>query len=78
MNKAECGIEEQFEKNDCNLVTVARLVEQKGIQRLIKVHKKLLEDGIKHKIYVVGDGPLRQMLEEEIKELQVASSFLLL
>ena len=78
MKKAEETIPEKFEDDVCNIVTVARLVEQKGIQRLIKVHKKLLEDGIKHKIYVVGDGPLKPILEEEIKKLQVASSFLLL
>lgn len=78
MKKAEETIPEKFEDDVCNIVTVARLVEQKGIQRLIKVHKKLLEDGIKHKIYVVGDGPLKPILEEEIKKLQVELSFVLL
>lgn len=73
--------EEQKEKFDTkfiNFVTVARLVPQKGIDRLIKVHSKLLKDGLFHKIYVIGDGPEKEKLQELIKKEKVDETFNLL
>ena len=29
---------------------------QKGFDRLLKVHKKLLDEGFKHRIQIIGDG----------------------
>lgn len=69
---------EQFSPKDINLVTVARLVEQKAIDRLIRVHKKLIDNDFNHNIYVIGDGPLRIKLEEQIKEQKVKNTFQLL
>ena len=60
------------------IVTVARLVKQKAIDRLIHVHSKLIKDGIKHTIYVIGDGPEKKRLQEMIKDKAVEDSFLLL
>ena len=61
-----------------NFVTVTRLVEQKAIDRLIKVHKKLIDNGYYHKIYVIGDGPEREKLEDLVKGNNVNETFLLL
>ena len=61
-----------------NFVTVARLVEQKAIDRLINVHTKLIKDGFAHKIFVVGTGPLKEQLEEQIEKLNVKDTFVLL
>ena len=61
-----------------NFVTVARLVEQKAIDRLINVHSKLINDGLRHKIFVVGTGPLKEKLEEQIEKLNVKDTFILL
>ena len=61
-----------------NFVTVARLVEQKAIDRLIDVHCKLINDGFLHKIFVVGTGPLKEKLEEKIEKLNVKDTFILL
>ena len=55
-SKAEIG-QEYIDKNIPSIITVARLVEQKAIDRLINVHKRLIDDGIMHNIYVIGDGP---------------------
>lgn len=63
--KKENGIE--FDKKSINLVTVARLVPQKALDRLIKVHAKLIKEGINHNIYIVGDGPEKAKLQEIIK-----------
>jgi len=37
-------------------VSVGTVFPQKGFDRLLKVHKKLLDEGFKHKILIVGDG----------------------
>lgn len=69
---------EKLTNNTFNFVTVARLVEQKGIDRLINVHSKLINDGFSHKIFVVGTGPLKEKLEEQIKKQNVENTFILL
>jgi len=80
-NKALLEDDEDLEKltnNTFNYVTVARLVEQKAIDRLINVHSKLIKDGYNHKIFVVGTGPLKEKLEEQIEKLNVKGTFILL
>lgn len=67
-----------FNKNEVNIVQVSRLVEQKAIDRLIKVHSKLIKEGIKHHIYIIGDGPERQKLEQLIEKNNVKETFTLL
>lgn len=75
-------IEEQdkdiFKNNEVNLVQVSRLVEQKAVDRLIKVHSKLIKEGYKHNIFVIGDGPLKEKLQKQIDEEKVSSTFKLL
>lgn len=67
-----------FNKEEFNIVTVARLVNQKAIDRLIDVHSKLIQEGIQHKIYVIGDGPEKSKLQKRIEEKEVKDSFILL
>ena len=74
IEKAKQDIEE-FDKNTINFVTVARLVEQKAIDRLIKVHSNLINNGLIHNFYIVGDGPQRTELEKLIKENNVEKTF---
>ena len=54
------------------------MVEQKAIDRLIRVHSKLIKKGFKHKIFIVGDGPLKEKLVKQIEELGIKDSFILL
>ena len=58
-------------------VQVSRLVPQKGLFRLLDVHRKLIENGYKHRIYVVGDGPIRSDLQILIAEYDLVDSFIL-
>ncbi len=37
-------------------ISVGTVFPQKGFDRLLKVHKKLLDEGFKHRILIVGDG----------------------
>lgn len=78
IKKSNENIDIPFDKNSINFVTVSRLVYQKGIDRLIKVHKKLIESGYRHNFYVIGNGPEREKLEKLIKENNVEKTFHLL
>lgn len=68
----------EIDKKCVSFVQVSRLVDQKAVLRLLDVHKKLIDDGYEHKIYIVGDGPQREELETKIKEYGVQDTFNLL
>lgn len=74
IEKAKQNIED-LEKNTTNFVTVARLVEQKAIDRLVKVHSNLINNGLIHNFYIIGDGPQRNELKKLIKENNVEKTF---
>lgn len=78
IKKAEKSENIPFDTNDFNIVTVARLVEQKAIDRLVKVHADLIKQEMNHKIYVIGDGPEKERIENLIKENNVQDTFILL
>lgn len=59
------------------ICAVGRLSEEKGFSRLISIHKRILEKGLEHSLVIVGDGPERKNLEEQIHQLGVESSVLL-
>ena len=79
LEKAEKEIgQEYIEKSVPSIITIARLVPQKAIDRLINVHKRLIDEKIMHNIYVIGDGPEKENLINQIKELNVEETFKLM
>ena len=78
LEKAEEKVELPYIDKEINLLTVCRLVEQKALDRFIKVQKELERNGIHTKIYIVGDGPLRFNLQKEIDEEGLTDRFILL
>ena len=78
LKKADIGEASEIKDNSVSFVQVSRIVEQKALFRLLEVHKKLIADNYKHTIYIVGDGPLIEELEEKIKEYKLSKSFVLL
>ena len=78
LKKAQEKMDFEYDNNTINIVTVARLVPQKAIDRVIKVHGKLIKEGIMHHFYVIGDGPERKMLENMVKQYNLADTFHLL
>lgn len=78
MKKAEENIHFKFDHEQMNFLTVARLVEQKGIDRLIRVHRELMANHFYHKFYIVGDGPEREKLENLIAQENLKDTFILL
>lgn len=50
------------------LVTVGRLEPQKAYMRLLKIMKRLTDEGVDVNLWILGDGSEREMLENYIKE----------
>lgn len=46
----------KFDEGVPTFISVGTVFPQKGFDRLLRVHKKLLDEGLKHKILIVGDG----------------------
>ncbi len=67
LEEAEQFEPKEFKQQQINLLTVARLVEQKALDRFIKVHSKLIREGLNHNLYIIGEGPEKYKLQELIK-----------
>ncbi len=78
LEKSEEPIDFTFENEQMNFLTVARLVEQKGIDRLIRIHRELMANHYNHKFYIIGDGPEKEKLEKLIQEEHLEKTFILL
>lgn len=63
--------EESFpmEKDGTNLVTVGCLESTKGFERLIAVCGRLKADGFRFRLRILGEGPKRKELEDQIARL---------
>lgn len=59
----------QYNHEYINLLSVARLTKEKGIERIIEILSKI--DSSKFRYHVVGDGIERSSLEKRIKELHL-------
>ena len=79
LEKAKMQVGQEYISNFVpSIITIARLVPQKAIDRLINVHKRLIDENINHNIYVIGDGPEKENLIKQIKELKVEDTFKLM
>ena len=62
----------------CLIGTLGRLTSVKGLPYLMKAAGILLQHGVKVKVLVVGDGPLRQELERQTLDLGIGESVVFL
>lgn len=67
-----------FKNKDLTFISVGRLVEQKGYDRLIKIHRRLIDEGFKHNIMIIGNGEDEQTLKNEIKKNNCQETFKLI
>lgn len=58
-------------------VSVGRLHTRKGYHKLIDAHKKLIDQGFKHSVVVVGNGEEMKNLTEQIQTNNVQDTFIL-
>lgn len=68
----------RFDMNCLRVCSVGRLRTVKRFDRLIKAHKKLLDEGITHKLYVFGEGDSEKELLALINELGVSQTCFLM
>ena len=57
-----------FSKDIINIISVAKIVPSKGYDRLMKIHKKLIEENIKNHIYILGIGEEKEKYEKYLTE----------
>ena len=70
-------VEVDFPEGDNVVCAVGRLSEEKGFDRLIYIHRNLLQQGIYHKLLIVGDGPDRKRLENTIRATKTQDTVIL-
>lgn len=62
------------DKNIPIMCSVGRLTPVKGYDRLLRVHKRLIDSGFNHRLWIIGDGSERKALEKYIMDNQLQSS----
>lgn len=75
--KEPMGLSEEFAEAN-SVVTVARLVEEKGIWEAVDACKMLVERGVKIQWYWIGNGPELHSLEKKVEEYGLEKCFHLL
>ncbi|MGN1433968.1 MAG: glycosyltransferase [Ruminococcus sp.] len=79
LSKAEENIEDvSFSKECVNICSVGKITKVKGFERLASVHKRLLDSGIKNRVYILGIGEEQPALEKYIAENNLTDSFIFL
>ena len=64
LHKAEKQVPAEDERT---IVAIGRLTAQKGFDRLLRVHKRLIDEGIRYQLKILGDGEDRNALEAFVK-----------
>lgn len=67
----------EFDKDSINIVSVGRLVKQKGFDIAINICKRLVEKNINVKWYIVGEGEEQNTLTNSIKQNNLENNFFL-
>ena len=61
----------RFSDEDFKIVTVGRLSPEKGFDLLIEAVFELVGHYPKVKLYIIGEGALRNQLQKQIKQLKL-------
>ena len=67
----------ELPEDDPLICAVGRLSPEKGFERLIVIHKRLVEEGIRHKLVLVGDGPDRDYIRRTVQAMDAQDSVIL-
>ena len=65
-------------KETFRIISIGRLVKAKGYSRLIKIHKKLIDENIKNELWILGEGEEKENLQKLIRDLGVSNTVKLL
>lgn len=78
LQKSEETIDFQLKGDLFTFISVGRIKNGKGYPLLFDVHKSLMDEGIEHRIIIIGDGDKLYELTQKAKENRLDKSFLLL
>lgn len=69
---------EEFVPDCISFCGIGKVKYGKGFYRLAKIHRKLIDDGLFHKFFILGIGEEKQKIEEYLKKYKLENSFILL
>ncbi|UWX59546.1 glycosyltransferase [Chryseobacterium oranimense] len=70
LNKANTAIDDYpFSGSLPTFITIGTVYPQKGYDRLLDVHKKLIDEGLKHQIIIIGDGFDFENIQAKLNQL---------
>lgn len=72
--KALMPLPEVAKKRRITVLSVGRLSPEKKFIRLLHAHRRLLNEGLDHDLWILGDGPDRPMLEQYVTENNLSDS----
>ena len=64
-----------LDKDVFNMISVGKVIAVKAFMRLARIHKKLLDDGIKNHIYILGIGDEQSKIEKYLVDNSLTDSF---
>lgn len=64
--------------NKFKFITAGRFIEQKGYDRLLQVHKRLIEEGYNYDLWILGDGVEKEKYIQFIQKHKLEKNTLLL
>lgn len=64
--KALLPLPDGMKKREFTVLSVGRFTAPKNFMRLLGAHKRLLDEGLRHDLWILGDGPERPMLEQYV------------
>ena len=65
-------------KPGLKVCSAGKLIPVKSFERLLIAHKKLMDEGFVHYVYIIGEGGERERLEKTIETLEINESVTLL
>ena len=65
----------EFDKDTINICSVGKVIEKKGYYRLAQIHKKLIDEGLKHNIYIIGIGEDEDRIRKYLKENNLEDTY---
>ncbi len=68
----------ELDKDYINLCSAGKVSAVKGFDRLARVHKRLLDDGIKNRVYIMGVGEQKKEIEDYLSANSLEDSFVFL
>lgn len=69
---------QEYQKDCRNILSIGRLHPQKGFDMAIEAAAILKKSGLKFCWYIIGEGPLKESLQQKIREFAVEDCFVLL